>query len=78
MELYDEVPAMAQGEYHATDGTFPNVDALEPRAQELLADYRLVQYDLAAGHRYAEKQLYATSSRTNAGSAALEQRGKRR
>ena len=34
-------------------------DQLSPRARELLADYRLAQYDLTVGEGYAADALYA-------------------
>jgi phosphoglycerol transferase MdoB-like AlkP superfamily enzyme len=37
---------------------------LTPQARRLLRDYRLVQYDLAVGRRYAEEMLYPTPAAT--------------
>jgi phosphoglycerol transferase MdoB-like AlkP superfamily enzyme len=56
--LYDEVPAMATGEYHTADGDVVNEpEKLSPEAQSLLDDYRMVQYDLTIGKRYVEDQM---------------------
>ena len=49
---------MEQGEYHLPDGRQVSEDELGARAQELLHDYRLVQYDLSIGHRYVADQLF--------------------
>jgi hypothetical protein len=38
--------------------------ALSPRAQELLADYRLVQYDLSVGERFSERALFGLDGNT--------------
>ena len=57
--LYDEVPAMATGEYHTADGeVVTDPDELDRTAQALLEDYRMVQYDLTIGQRYAEEALF--------------------
>ena len=56
--LYDEVPAMALGEYHtAGGGVVDDPEDLDDAAQQLLEDYRMVQYDLTIGERYAEEEL---------------------
>jgi hypothetical protein len=31
---------------------------LSPRARQLLADYRLVQYDLSVGQRYSQAEMF--------------------
>lgn len=71
LQVHAEVPAMAQGEYHSAGGTVSGVDELGVRAQKLLADYRLAQYDLVAGNGYAEEELFSPGS-------APEQRGQSR
>lgn len=53
-----EVPAMTMDEYHTADGdVVRNVDDLDPEAQSLLRDYRMVQYDLSIGKRYSEDTM---------------------
>ena len=53
-----EVPAMTLDEYHTADGNVVrNVDDLDPEAQSLLDDYRMVQYDLSIGKRYSEQTM---------------------
>jgi hypothetical protein len=57
--LHDEVPAMAMGEYHTADGDVVTDPAdLGQEAQQLLEDYRMVQYDLTIGERYSEEALF--------------------
>jgi len=54
----EQVPAMALGEYHAADGQVVNDPKdLDPQAQALLSDYRMVQYDLTIGQRYSEDTM---------------------
>jgi hypothetical protein len=52
------VPAMDSGIY--VDGANRQVrrKQLSARADRLLADYRLVQYDLAVGKRYSAKAMF--------------------
>lgn len=57
-ELSSEIAAMEQGEYFLPDGTAVAEQDLPARAQRLLRDYRLVQYDLAVGERYAQDALF--------------------
>ena len=57
-ELRRQVPAMDLGRYiDATDAEVTAAD-LPPRARRLLEDYRLLQYDLSAGHRYAQRDAF--------------------
>jgi hypothetical protein len=60
-ELRREVPAMDSGLF--VDGANRQVRPrdLSPRALRLLADYRLVQYDLAVGKRYSAKAMFGNS-----------------
>ncbi|MPV35760.1 LTA synthase family protein [Georgenia subflava] len=51
--IAEEVPAAERGIMLDPDGRAVTETDLSPRARELLADYRLVQYDLAVGERYA-------------------------
>ena len=57
-ELHREIPAMEQGEYFLPDGSQVPEDDLSPRAQALLEDYRLVQYDLTVGERYSQGSMF--------------------
>jgi hypothetical protein len=59
LELADEVPAMGLGSYIDTSDKPSNEADLSARGRALLRDYRLVQYDLSIGERYAERALYA-------------------
>ena len=52
-EVRQLVPAMDAGLRLGPDGTVLADTDLSPRAVRLLRDYRLVQYDLAMGHRYS-------------------------
>ena len=61
--LYDEVPAMTNGEYHSIDGeVVTDPEQLDPEAQALLEDYRMVQYDLTVGERYSEETMLTAPS----------------
>lgn len=58
-EVQAEVPAL--GTLAVLDGegrVVPDVEALGPRAQEVLADYRLLQYDLTVGAGYSRDAVY--------------------
>ena len=57
-QLYKYIPAMSPGELHGPDGQVVDPKQLSPQAQQVLHDYRLVQYDLAAGKRYAESSMF--------------------
>ncbi|MDX6326303.1 MAG: hypothetical protein QOK15_2657 [Nocardioidaceae bacterium] len=57
-QLYKYVPAMSPGELHNTDGSIVDPKTLSPQAQQVLHDYKMVQYDLAVGKRYSESELY--------------------
>jgi phosphoglycerol transferase MdoB-like AlkP superfamily enzyme len=54
-EMYNEVPAMEQDVEYGANGE-PVVD--DPRLEQLLHDYRLVQYDLSIGKRYSQAGLF--------------------
>jgi hypothetical protein len=58
-ELRRQVPAMEGQTLLGPDGSRLSRSGLPPRARQLLRDYRLVQYDLSVGRRYAEKGLLA-------------------
>jgi hypothetical protein len=57
-ELEKEVAAVEPTLLLDRDGQEIDEADLSPRALELLEDYRMVQYDLAAGERYAESVLF--------------------
>lgn len=56
----DEVPAMEGNTVLAADGSRLDDARLSPQARETLDDYRLVQYDLSVGHRYALRSMFYT------------------
>jgi hypothetical protein len=55
--LHREVPAMDGGMVFDADGRRVPRAALPARAERLLRDYRLVQYDLSFGKRYSEPTM---------------------
>ncbi|WP_413450252.1 LTA synthase family protein [Georgenia phoenicis] len=58
-ELSQEVAGHQRGALLDGQGRPVSEEDLSPRARELLADYRLAQYDLSVGERYAEEALLA-------------------
>jgi hypothetical protein len=60
--LHDVVPAKSPGEYHYPDGQVVGRAELSAEAQRILHDYRLVQYDLAVGGRYAQSTMFYPDS----------------
>jgi hypothetical protein len=56
-QLRHEVPAMDSGMYVDGEDRLVHGSGLSHRAVRLLHDYRLVQYDLSAGHRYSEAAM---------------------
>jgi phosphoglycerol transferase MdoB-like AlkP superfamily enzyme len=58
LRLHDEIPAMEQGEYYLPDGRRVAERDLPPTAEQLLRDYRLVQYDFSIGRRYAVAEMF--------------------
>jgi hypothetical protein len=59
-ELRAEVPAIDSGMLVDGEDRLVTPAALSDRARRLLRDYRLVQYDLAAGSRYSEDAMFRT------------------
>jgi phosphoglycerol transferase MdoB-like AlkP superfamily enzyme len=57
-QLYKYVPAMSPGELHSPDGSVVDPKTLSPQAQQVLHDYKMVQYDLAVGKHYSESTMY--------------------
>lgn len=62
-ELSTEIGAYEPTMILDADGAVVTEDELSPRAQELLADYRMVQYDLSIGQRYAAEQMLSVPAR---------------
>ncbi len=60
-ELRRQVPALEGRTVVGPSGATVSQRHLSRRARQVLADYRLVQYDLSVGKRYSEKGLLATS-----------------
>lgn len=58
IELSREIPAMETTLMLDPAGRTVEEDQLGPRASELLADYRLIQYDLTVGAGHAEAGLF--------------------
>ena len=58
-ELRRQVPALEGQTLLGPGGTREPRSQLSPGARQLLQDYRLVQYDLSVGRRYADSQLLA-------------------
>jgi phosphoglycerol transferase MdoB-like AlkP superfamily enzyme len=58
-ELRQQLPAMDAGMRLDPDGREVSQADLSRRARQLLHDYRLVQYDLAMGHRYSASAMFA-------------------
>jgi phosphoglycerol transferase MdoB-like AlkP superfamily enzyme len=58
-ELRAELPAMAGGLAFDGEGRRTRPAELSARAEQLLHDYRLVQYDLSVGGRYSAEAMFA-------------------
>jgi hypothetical protein len=56
-ELRGQVPALEGQTMLGADGRRVTRNRLSPRARQLWRDYRLVQYDLSVGQRYAARAL---------------------
>ena len=57
-DLEDEIPAMQHGIIINRENEQVTEEELEPRAQEVLDDYKLVQYDLSVGKRYSQAEMF--------------------
>jgi hypothetical protein len=55
--LQRHVAAMENGQYYSAVGA-PLEDPEDAVVQRLLRDYRLVQYDLSVGERYALSRMF--------------------
>ncbi|HSE07292.1 MAG TPA: LTA synthase family protein [Nocardioidaceae bacterium] len=71
-ELERHVSAMEHGLMISPDGYEISPARLSPKAREVLRDYRLVQYDLSVGRRYAETMMYPRPASTVAASRPSE------
>ena len=67
LKLQRRLPAMLPGSYLTPSGQLVGVDALDARTRRLLEDYRLVQYDMSVGHRYAQSEMFYPRSSGGAG-----------
>jgi phosphoglycerol transferase MdoB-like AlkP superfamily enzyme len=57
-EVAAQVGAVGRGVIVAPDGTSETEADLAPEQEQLLRDYRLVQYDFSVGHRYAVDDMF--------------------
>lgn len=57
-QLHQQIPAMSQGRYINAANQEVSEKELSPAAKQMLRDYRLVQFDLAAGEQYVKDELY--------------------
>lgn len=64
-ELYGEVPALTADLVVDSKDQLVDTADLSPRTKELLADYRLVVYDLSIGHRYSQAGMFYADPATN-------------
>lgn len=71
-ELQQHVSAMQHGRLVSRWDYDLRPEQLTPAAQALLRDYRLVQYDLSVGRRYAESMFYPAPGQRLEASAAAE------
>jgi phosphoglycerol transferase MdoB-like AlkP superfamily enzyme len=62
--LESRVPALSHAMMIGPDNRRVGAEDLSPEAREILRDYRLVQYDLSVGRRYAEEMLYPPTPTT--------------
>ncbi|RYU09609.1 LTA synthase family protein [Nocardioides iriomotensis] len=73
LQLHAQIPAMRAGQLYDGEGSRLDPDELAPEAQQLLHDYRLVQYDLSVGQRWSQDaMLYPRSTEDQPASAASE------
>jgi hypothetical protein len=56
--LHEQISAMESGRYFERGVGAVREGELSPAASRVLADYRLVQYDLSVGHRYAADAMW--------------------
>ncbi len=58
-ELETQVPAMTHDYFIDPTNVQREWEELPPTSQQVLDDYRMVQYDLSVGRRYSEKAMFA-------------------
>lgn len=69
-QLEKQIPAMEQGMYIDPENQLIKKTQLSPQAEQLLHDYRLVQYDLSVGHRYCQREMFYPPARSQTSQAA--------
>ena len=57
-EVAEQIGAISPGRIVAPDGTDLTEADLTPAQEQLLHDYRLVQYDFSVGDRYAVSSMF--------------------
>jgi phosphoglycerol transferase MdoB-like AlkP superfamily enzyme len=73
LQLHAQIPAMRAGQLYDGEGNRLDRDELAPEAEQLLRDYRLVQYDLSVGQRWSQDAMfYPRSTEQQPASAAGE------
>ncbi|QNN53355.1 LTA synthase family protein [Nocardioides mesophilus] len=65
--LHEQITAMEVGDYAVPGHGLVGEDGLEAAAARVLRDYRMVQYDLAAGKRYSLDGMLGTGGRPSGG-----------
>ena len=61
LRLHEQISAMESGRYFERGAGEVTKDELSPAASRVLADYRMVQYDLSVGHRYAADAMWGVA-----------------
>jgi phosphoglycerol transferase MdoB-like AlkP superfamily enzyme len=69
-DLQSHVSALEDGMLIGANNRELSRDSLSPQAQQVLHDYRLVQYDLSVGNRYAARMLLPEGAPTVAASGS--------
>jgi phosphoglycerol transferase MdoB-like AlkP superfamily enzyme len=58
LQMHAQIPAMRAGQLYDGEGNRLDPDELTPEAEQLLQDYRLVQYDLSVGQRWSQDAMF--------------------
>ena len=61
LRLHEQISAMESGRYFERGAGEVTEGELSPAASRVLADYRMVQYDLSVGHRYAADAMWGVA-----------------